>query len=121
MEESAGGRVRVDVNEINHFQGRQALRPKLLRDVRPLVALVDLGIAGERDDEQIALTTGEFEVTHMARMNDIEAAMAMNDRMARRLSRAGGLDELVAVDDLPRIGFAHTHELSATGPPPFSG
>jgi hypothetical protein len=77
-----GRRVRVDVDEVDAFERRDAGGAEVFWDERSSRSLVDLRISGERDDQHVALAACELEVLNVAGVNDVEAPVAMHDRLA---------------------------------------
>ncbi len=64
-----------------------------------LVALADLGVAGQRNDEQITLPTGEFQVSNVAGMNDVEAAVALNNDLSVAAGQLNNRQQFVQIDN----------------------
>jgi hypothetical protein len=60
----------------------QIVEPQVLWDVRSFVALHHDIVAAYGHDEDVAEASSEPEITNVARMNDVETAVALNHRSA---------------------------------------
>ena len=79
VQQLTGGRMRVDVDEVDRFQGCEVLRPKFLGDIRRVGPFIDLGVAGEGDDQDIPLALGKVQVADVAGVHDVKTAVAVDD------------------------------------------
>jgi len=98
------GRGGINIDQVHHLQGGEVFGPEFLGDVGPLLALGDLVVAGQGDYEQVALATRELQVAYVAGVDDVEAAMAMDDRLAGRPGGGHLGEKLLLVDDFVRHG-----------------
>ena len=65
-----------------------------------------MGIAGEGDDEDIALFVGELEVADVARVDDVEDAVAVDDGFAGAAGVVALGAEGLEVHDFAVVGVA---------------
>ncbi len=79
LQQLFGGVVRIYLDQINEAQGGQVLRPRFFRDVRPIRFLIDGGVAGDGDNQQVTMFAGELEIADVARMNDVKAPVTQDD------------------------------------------
>jgi hypothetical protein len=52
--------MRVDADQVHELQGGEVLGPQFGGNVRPLLAFGDVRVTGQRDYQQVALTSGEL-------------------------------------------------------------
>ncbi len=74
--------VGIDVDIIDELEGGEIFGAEFLGDVGAAFAFADVGVAGEGDDEDVALLFGELKIADVAGMDDVEAAVAVDDGFA---------------------------------------
>ncbi len=63
-------------------------------------------VAGEGDDEKVALLLGELKVADMAGVDDVEAAVAVNDGLSGGTGGGAVFEQAGQVQDLARSKMA---------------
>ena len=94
----------------------EIVQPEILRDVRALVTFHDGVVPAHCDDEDITEAASESQVANVTGMNDVEATVALNDRLAF-LAKSRPLDPeaLDRMDLLVRLGATHGFDSIRSG------
>ena len=74
--------MRVDVDDVDRLQGGEVPRAEVVGDQRAVHALGDVRVAADGDDQQVAERAGVLKVVDVAGVNDVEAAVAVDDGVA---------------------------------------
>ncbi len=72
----------VDVHVIDELEDGEIFGAKIFVGVRAVVALVHVRIGAHGNEQRISLFLREGEVTDMPRVNDVEATVALHERLA---------------------------------------
>jgi hypothetical protein len=82
--------VRVDDDEVDHFQRCQIEGSQLLRNERPEVGFDDMRISRQTGDKNVAFALGVEKMPHVSGMDDVERSMTHDDFLhARRRAEKG--------------------------------
>ena len=76
------GRLRIHIDPVKAFQRRQARGAEIIRNERPIEPLVHMRIRADRDEQDMSQRAGVLQMMNVAGMNDVEAAVAMDDGLA---------------------------------------
>jgi len=82
VEQLDGGGVGVHVHRVDAFEGGEALGAKFVGDEGAVDAFVHVRIGADGDHEQVAHGLGELEVVDVSGVDDVEAAVAVDQREA---------------------------------------
>ena len=72
----------INEDMIHEHQSREVFGTEFLRDVGSLIPFGNLRVTGERDNQQVTLLSGKLEISNVARMNDVEAAVTLDNSLA---------------------------------------
>lgn len=114
-EEIGGGGVRVDADPIDTVELGEVLGAEFLGNEWSAVAFGDFGIAGDGDKKEIALGFCEAEVADVPGMNDVEAAMTLDDSLACGAGLCAELLELVNGENLGACWARHVCVIGKRG------
>src|SRR5207245_11488514 len=94
-------------HEVHAGEGGDELRAEPLIEDGPPWALVDVPIRGDGDDEDVALSARGLEVADMARVKEVEDAVALDDQQSPAAELGDDRPELlealaVGVESPPR-------------------
>ena len=118
----------VDGDEIDALQRRDCFGPKLLREHRPVRALVDIVVRSHGDDEDLPQPLGLLEMANVPNVERIKDAVAMHDLLvvpAQAGQQSGQLGDVLdlapeSVRAVPpdkfRFSFHHTAPPWIAGP-----
>ncbi len=124
------GRAALDVHQVHAVEFREVLSPQLLGDQRPSGPLLHLQVARDAHEQGVSLLARKPQVTDVPRVHDVEAPVAMHQRLALASKVSAHREQLLPGHDLagacirPRLAHARLHQgtsrpAGTCGPVPF--
>lgn len=104
-EEFDGGGTVFDVDPIDEGEGGEILGAELFGDEGASGALLHLGVAGDGDEEEVAFALGLAEVSDVAGVDDVEAAVALDDGFAGGAGLGPAAEQLLVGEDFLGAGI----------------
>src|SRR5208283_2201416 len=74
-----GRRMRYDDDVVHAFQGGEPAGAQLVIEIRPARTLIDVLLAGDGHDQEVTQRLGFLEVHDVARVDQVEGAVALDD------------------------------------------
>ena len=100
LEQLRGAGMVIDVDPVDAIELGEVVCAEFLGDQRPAVALGHLAVAGDGDEEDVALCARVAEVPDVARVDDVETAVAVDQAAACGAGVFAELDEAIEREDL---------------------